>query len=86
MEPRRITYSEALAGEIRARMGRARITQASLAEATGISAPTVSRKLVGRHPFDTTELELVAAHLGALPSELLAGAESAMAGNGAVAS
>lgn len=74
----RQTYSEALAAEIRACLGRANITQAALASAIGIGSGTMSRKLAGRYAFDTDELTRIAAHLGVSPSSLLRDAEAAL--------
>lgn len=58
-------------------MARKRVTGATLAQALGVSQPTVSRRLSGATPFDLTELELVADRLGVTLPELLKRAEAA---------
>lgn len=72
------TYSDALAAEVRAGLGRAHLSQTDLAAAIGVSPATMSRKLTGQHPFNTDELERIAAHLRVSPSSLLAAAEAAL--------
>lgn len=57
------TFTEALAGEIRARMGRRNITVSALAERTGYANSTLARKVKGETPFTTVELETVAKEL-----------------------
>lgn len=55
---------EVAAAEVRAEMGRQRMTQAALGELLGRSQPYVWRRLAGEVPFDLAELELIATKLG----------------------
>jgi transcriptional regulator with XRE-family HTH domain len=55
---------EVAAAEVRAEMGRQRMSQAALGELLGRSQPYVWRRLVGEVPFDLAELELIATKLG----------------------
>lgn len=60
-------FSEAIATEVRAEMGRQRKTQADLARALGITPATAARRLDTTAPFDTVELGNVALWLGVPP-------------------
>lgn len=53
------TFTEALAGEIRAKMGRRNVTVSSLSASTGIPNSTLARKIAGGAPFTTVELETI---------------------------
>lgn len=69
----RSTARAQVAGEVRAYMGRADVTQAQLSRATGISQPTMSRKLKARDErdaFDVEELAKIAAVLDISITEL----------------
>lgn len=55
------TYREAVASEVRALMGRRRISQTRLAKALGMSQSALSRRLTGVQPFDTDDLYKLAA-------------------------
>lgn len=57
-------YAAAVGGEVRAELARQRRTQADLAEALGLSAATVSKRLDGSSPFDLVELAAAANWLG----------------------
>jgi transcriptional regulator with XRE-family HTH domain len=72
-EPARLTpsASDLAAREIRAEMARQEITQDTLAPQVGMPQATFSRRLAGRPPFTTTELERVAAALGVTFEQLL---------------
>lgn len=56
-----------VAGEVRAAMARANVTQQALANSLGVSAGTLSERLAGRRPFTTDELEQVGYALGVDP-------------------
>lgn len=45
-------------------MGRQRISQEALCARIGMSQSTLSRRLVGEYPFNTTELSAIADALG----------------------
>ena len=55
---------EAVAEEVRALMGRRRVSGTRLAKALGMSQSALSRRLNGEHPFDIDELFAVAEHFG----------------------
>lgn len=59
------------ATEVRAEMGRQRMSQAALAELLGRSQTYVWRRLIGEVPFDLAELELIANKLGVPASQFL---------------
>lgn len=60
-----------IAGEIRAEMGRRRITQAALAFGLGWNKSSTSRKLNGETPLDIDEIEDVCAFLEVSVVDLL---------------
>lgn len=64
-------YREAVAAEVRAAMGRKRMTQATLAAAAGMSRPALSDRLACRRPFDTDQLVGICAALDLDPAALL---------------
>lgn len=64
-------YREAVAAEVRAAMGRKRMTQAALASAVGMSRPALSDRLACRRPFDTDQIVGICAALELDPAELL---------------
>lgn len=64
-------YTEAVASEVRAALGRYRKTQADLAEVLGVTSATAGRRLSGEQPFDVLELAAICAWLG-VPIEQLA--------------
>jgi transcriptional regulator with XRE-family HTH domain len=71
------TLPEIAAREVRAEMGRQKISGAALAQTLGVSDMYVSRRLNGEVPFDLAELERVAAALSVpvtqfLPAEVAA--------------
>ena len=66
---------EAVAAEVRAGLGRHRVTQAALAELIGMSRPALAARLHGRQAFDVDELLVIAAHLDIPVLELIAPAE-----------
>lgn len=65
------SYSEQVAGEVRAAIGRANLTQSAVSAKTGISGATLSRKLSGKVAFDVEELNLIAQALGLVTYELM---------------
>jgi plasmid maintenance system antidote protein VapI len=68
--------SAALAGDVATWVKQAAeasgISLRSLAEATNIPWPTLTRRLAGATPFTVTELDRIARHLGTTPSAILA--------------
>jgi transcriptional regulator with XRE-family HTH domain len=69
------TWSDRVAGAVRAEMTSQHRTQTALADLLGVSRPTIAKRLSGETPFDLVEIERVAAWLDLLPSELLARAD-----------
>lgn len=55
---------EAVAGEVRAALGRQKMTQTDLADRIGISRSTLSRLLSGAQPFDVDQLYRISDVLG----------------------
>lgn len=53
-----------VAAEVRAVMARQMINQQTLADRVGVTQSYLARRLVGRVPFDISDLERVAAALG----------------------
>jgi transcriptional regulator with XRE-family HTH domain len=72
------TFTQAVAGAVRAELGRKRQTVSDLAEALGASRPTVSRRVNGKEPFDLAELEQVAAFLNLSVHDLFESAQVAV--------
>lgn len=64
-------YREAVAAEVRAAMGRKRITQESLAAEAGMSRPALSDRLAGRRPFNTDQIIGICLALDLDPADLL---------------
>lgn len=60
-----------VAAEVRAEMGRQRVSQRRIAEVIGLSQQAVSRRLSGEVPFDVAELGRIAAELGVLADVFL---------------
>jgi transcriptional regulator with XRE-family HTH domain len=60
-----------VAAEIRAELARANITQAEFAQRCGWTPSTFSRRMSGEIPWNTDELEKVAAELGIDLAQLL---------------
>lgn len=65
------SYSEQVAGEVRAAIARANLTQSAVSAKTGISGATLSRKLSGKVAFDVDEIALIAEALGLVTYELM---------------
>lgn len=65
------SYSEQVAGEVRAAIARANLTQSAVCAKTGIKGATMSRKLAGKIAFDVDELNLIAGALGLVVFELM---------------
>lgn len=76
-ERRTATLSELVAEEIRALMGRQRMTQAQLARGIGKTEMWVSLRLRGRQPIDMNDLLLIARALDVGVHELLPSPEAA---------
>jgi transcriptional regulator with XRE-family HTH domain len=64
-------FTRKVAAEIRAEMARQQMSQDQLADRIGMSQSTLSRRLTGSLPFDTTELAKVAEALGVVVTALL---------------
>lgn len=62
---------ESVAAEVRALMGRHRVTQVSLAESTGISRSQLSRCLGAKEPFDLDQLVAIARYFDLPISRLI---------------
>ena len=62
---------ETVAANVRAELGRSRITQSKAAAATKISEGSLSKRLNGHIPFDIDQLDAIAALVGVDPSVLL---------------
>lgn len=71
------TNREAFASEVRALMGRHRVSQARLAVALGMSQSALSRRLNGDQPFDIDDLFKIAEHFGTEVGALLPSPKSA---------
>lgn len=63
---------ETVAANVRAELGRSRITQSRAAAETKISEAALSKRLNGRIPFDVDQIAALAALVGVDPSMLLA--------------
>jgi len=68
---RATTLTERVAEEIRALMGRRRVSGAALARSLGRSEAWISYRLSGKQTIDLHDLEAIAAALGVAPVELL---------------
>ena len=64
-----------IAAEIRAEMGRQRVTTTALARLTGIARPNLSRKLAEKRPLSLHDVERIARALNVNLSDLAARAE-----------
>ena len=62
------------AGEVRAALARANVTQTTVAEVTGRSQAYWSRRLSGEVPMDVSDLAVIADLTGVPMSHLVAGA------------
>lgn len=65
------TLSERVAEEIRAWMGRRRVTGAALAKTLGVSPAWISYRLSGKQPIDLNDLDAIASALKVSPADLL---------------
>jgi transcriptional regulator with XRE-family HTH domain len=70
-------FTAQVAAEIRAEMGRQRMSQEALAARIGISQQSLSRRLLGTYPFNTIELAKAAEALNVPVGRLLSRAVSA---------
>jgi len=61
----------AAAEEVRALMGRRRMSQTALADVLGVTQTQVSKRLRGVIPFDIDEIERLAEYFGVDPADLL---------------
>lgn len=71
------TLAETAATEVRAEMGRQRMSSAALAQALGVSDMYVSRRLRGETAFDLTDIERTAKILGVPVSQFLPAEQTA---------
>lgn len=69
--------TELVAGQVRAEMGRARISGVQLAEKIGRAHPYVSRRLTGKVAFDTDDLAQISEVLGINVIDLMRAPERA---------
>lgn len=58
------TLTQRVAAEVRAEVARQSVTQDHIAQILGVAQPNVSRRLNGKQPFDTDELDKLAAAFG----------------------
>ena len=58
------TYTESVAGEVRAHVARKNVSQREVAKAIGKSQAAAWRRLSGNYPFNVTELQAIADLLG----------------------
>jgi transcriptional regulator with XRE-family HTH domain len=65
------SLAEIVAANVRAELGRSRITQREAATRIGVSQGALSKRLNGYLPFDVRELELLAALLHVSADSLL---------------
>jgi transcriptional regulator with XRE-family HTH domain len=63
-------FNESVSGEIRAQLGRTRMTQQQLARRLGWAPSQLSRRLSGIVPFSTAEIDRIADALGIPRDEL----------------
>lgn len=66
---------EAVAEVIRVELARRKMTQRSLADATGLSQSYIGRRMTGEQPFDVDDLALIAAALEIAVADLLPSAD-----------
>lgn len=58
------TLTQRVAAEVRAEVARQNVTQDRVAQILGVAQPNVSRRLNGKQPFDTDELDKLAVAFG----------------------
>lgn len=58
------TLTQRVAAEVRAEVARQNVTQEHLARVLGVAQPNISRRLTGKQPFDTDELDKLAVAFG----------------------
>lgn len=74
------TPNQIVAANIRAEMGRHRITQSTVAAHLGISQPSVSARLSGRTSIDVDDLFAISELIGVAPADLLTPAAASSPG------
>lgn len=79
--PERATLNERVSDEVRALMGRHRVSQVALAGVLGVTQTQVSRRLHSKLQFTLPEIELLAAYFGVSTASLM-GFADAVAGPG----
>lgn len=64
-------FSERVRANVRAELARANLSQTDLAEGLHTTQQAISRRMSGKVPFDTDEIEAIAAFLGVPVSALV---------------
>lgn len=70
-------FTRRVAAEVRAELARQKVSQEVLCGRIGMSQSTLSRRITGEYPFDTTELATIADALGVPVSRFLVGERAA---------
>jgi DNA-binding phage protein len=70
------TTTERIGAELRAEIARQRRSATDVAERAGMVTSTLTRKLDGQYPFNTSELEAVTSALGITMTELFRRADT----------
>lgn len=65
-------YSRRIAARVRAAIDEKNLAYTAVGEQAGIPKSTFERRIKGINPFDTDELDAVAAVLGTTPEDLVA--------------
>lgn len=66
------SLTQRVAAEVRAEVARQNATQQDLSRILKVAQPSISRRLNGKHPFDTDELDKLAAYFGVPVDRFLA--------------
>lgn len=72
-----ITYTDSIAGAVRAELARGRKRYIDIAQVLQVSRATAYRRINGAEPFDVAELERIAAFLGIGVQDIFDSAEYA---------
>ena len=64
-------FTKRVAAEVRAELARQKVSQEALCARIGMSQSTLSRRITGEYPFDTTELAKIAEALGVSVAQFL---------------
>ena len=71
------TYTDSIAGAVRAELARGRKRYIDIAPVLHVSRATAYRRINGEEPFDVAELEKIAAYLGISVQDIFDSAEYA---------